>query len=85
MDTKETMNEEQKDQDITIKAGEKDYKYSEMTPEQQLMVKHVADLSSKIGSAQFNLDQLLFARGAFEKQLQQSLETPVEEAETEEV
>jgi hypothetical protein len=80
-----TMNEEQQNQDPIIRAGEKDYKYSEMTPEQQLMVKHIADLNNKVVSARFNLDQLLFAKDAFEGQLQKSLEAEPEEVETEEV
>jgi hypothetical protein len=46
------------------------------------MVNHVADLDRKIGSTQFNLDQLNVGREAFMKMLVASLEeSAAEEAE----
>ena len=51
-----------------------EYQYEDMTQEQQLLVNHVADLDRKIGSAQFNLDQLRVGKDAFVQLLKQSLE-----------
>ena len=44
------------------------------------MVNHVSDLDRKIGSTQFNLDQLNVGREAFVNMLTQSLEKPAQEA-----
>jgi hypothetical protein len=49
-----------------------------MTPEQQMLVNHVADLDRKLNSARFNVDQLQVGRDAFFNLLKQALE-PVEE------
>lgn len=77
-----TMNqEEQKDQDTVIVANGQEYKYSEMTDKQKLIVSHVADLNGKVVAAKFNLEQLQFAKLAFENELQNLLEAPEEEAE----
>ena len=42
------------------------------------MVNHIADLDRKIGSTQFNLDQLKVGRDAFVNMLTQSFEKPPE-------
>ena len=42
------------------------------------MVNHVADLDRKIGSANFNIDQLKMGRMAFMQALTTSLESNVE-------
>jgi len=58
-----------------------EYTLEDMTPEQQAMVSHCADLDRKINSTQFNLDQLTVGKDAFVNMLQQSLTAvPVEEA-----
>lgn len=57
-----------------------EYKYEDMTQEQQLLLNHVADLDRKIGAAQFNLDQLNVGKNAFIQLLKQSLAAPAEEA-----
>jgi restriction endonuclease S subunit len=44
-----------------------------MTPEQQAMVNHLIDLDRKIGSSQFNLDQLNVGKQAFLTMLRDSL------------
>jgi restriction endonuclease S subunit len=44
-----------------------------MTPEQQAMVNHLIDLDRKIGSSQFNLDQLNVGKQAFLTMLRESL------------
>ena len=67
---------EKKTTPITI--NDVEYTLEDMTPEQQAMVNHVADLDRKISSTQFNLDQLSVGRQAFMNMLTQQLE--VEEA-----
>lgn len=51
----------------------------DMTQEQQMMVNHIADLDRKIGSAQFNIDQLRVGKDAFIAMLKQSLAEKPEE------
>ncbi len=63
---------EKKTTPITINDAE--YTLEDMTPEQQAMVNHVADLDRKISSTQFNLDQLSVGRQAFMNMLTQQLE-----------
>lgn len=72
---------EKKTTPITI--DDVEYEYTDMTPEQQLLVNHVADLDRKIGSAQFNLDQLQVGKQAFVQLLKEKLTAPVEKAEVE--
>jgi hypothetical protein len=59
------------------------YIFEDMTQEQQLLVNHVADLDRKIGSTQFNLDQLTVGKQAFVQLLKEKLAAPVEKAEAE--
>jgi hypothetical protein len=49
------------------------YEFEDMTPEQQSMVNHLIDLDRKIGSSQFNLDQLNVGKQAFLTMLRESL------------
>jgi hypothetical protein len=63
---------------ITI--NDKEYTEEQLTDEQKVMINHITDLDRKIGSTQFNLDQLNVGRQAFMKMLESSLE---EETETE--
>lgn len=60
-----------------------EYQFEDMTPEQQLLVNHVADLDRKITSTQFNLDQLSVGKQAFVQMLKEKLTAPVEKAEVE--
>jgi hypothetical protein len=60
-----------------------EYVFEDMTQEQQLLVNHVADLDRKIGSTQFNLDQLSVGKQAFVQLLKEKLAAPVEKAEVE--
>ena len=62
---------EQPEQTITINDNE--HKVSDLTPEQVSLVNHVHDLDRKIGSSQFNLDQLNVGRNAFMNLLTESL------------
>jgi hypothetical protein len=72
---------EKKTTPITI--DDVEYVFEDMTPEQQLLVNHVADLDRKIGSTQFNLDQLQVGKQAFVQLLKEKLAAPVEKAEVE--
>jgi hypothetical protein len=54
-----------------------EYKEEDLTPEQKAIVSHIADLERKIGSTQFNLDQMGVGRSAFINMLKESL-TPKE-------
>jgi hypothetical protein len=62
---------EKKTTPITI--DDVEYQYEDMTDQQQAMVNHCADLDRKIGSTQFNLDQLMVGKEAFIKMLSESL------------
>jgi hypothetical protein len=64
----------------TITVNDKEYTEDQLTDQQKVMVNHVSDLDRKIGSTQFNLDQLNVGREAFVNMLTRSLEEPVAEA-----
>jgi len=68
-----------KDKKETIKTpitvDDKEYTFEDMTPEQQTMVHHIADLDKKINGTKFNLDQLTVGKDAFVNLLKTSLET----------
>ena len=64
----------------TITINDKEYTADQLTDKQKVLVNHVADLDRKIGSAQFNLDQLQVGRDAFMKMLTDSLEEEAVEA-----
>lgn len=57
----------------TITVDEVDYIFEDMTDEQKVLVNHVADLDRKIGSSQFNLDQLNVGKQAFVNLLKEAL------------
>jgi hypothetical protein len=59
-----------------------EYQFEDMTPEQQTLLNHVADLDRKLGSAKFNVDQLQVGRDAFFTMLKAALEAKPEEAVT---
>lgn len=65
---------EKKTQPIVI--DDVEYDFNDMTPQQQLLVNHVADLDRKLASARFNADQLQVGKDAFIQMLKQSLESP---------
>jgi len=56
-----------------ISINDTEYLFEDMTPEQQTMVNHCADLDRKIKSTQFNLDQLSVGKEAFINMLSESL------------
>jgi len=53
---------------------DKEYNFDDMTDQQKILVNHVADLERKIGSTQFNLDQLMVGKQAFVTMLKQELD-----------
>jgi hypothetical protein len=58
----------------TIVINDKEYTEDQLTDQQKVMINHVADLDRKIGSTQFNLDQLQVGKQAFMDMLTKSLE-----------
>ena len=66
---------EKKPQEQIITLFDKDYKESELSDEQKVMINHVADLERKIQSSEFNLQQLRFGKQAFIDALQASVES----------
>lgn len=52
-----------------------EYQYEDMSPEQQTMINHIADLDRKLSSARFNVDQLEVGKQAFVNMLTESLKT----------
>jgi hypothetical protein len=58
----------------TISINGTDYTEDQLTDQQKVMINHVSDLDRKMGSAQFNLDQLAVGKQAFMDMLTQSLE-----------
>lgn len=67
-----------KDKKTPIVVNDVEYMFEDMTQEQQLIVNHIADLDRKIGSTQFNLDQLSVGKQAFVKMLEEALAKPTE-------
>ena len=64
----------------TIVINDKEYTEDQLTDQQKIMVNHVADLDRKIGTTQFNLDQLAVGKQAFVDMLTASLEEAKEAA-----
>ena len=60
----------------TVTINGTDYTEDQLTDQQKVMINHVADLDRKMGSAQFNLDQLAVGKQAFVDMLTRSLEKP---------
>ena len=67
---------------VTIDGVE--YQFEDMTPEQQTLLNHVADLDRKLSSAKFNVDQLQVGRDAFFSMLKTALENKVSDVEPKE-
>ena len=63
----------------TITINDKEYTEDQLTDQQKVLINHIGDLERKIGSAQFNLDQLTVGRDAFMSLLNQSLEESEQE------
>ena len=68
---------EKKPNVITI--NDKEYTEEQLTDEQKVLINHITDLDRKVGSTQFNLDQLQVGRKAFMSLLETSLEEEVKD------
>jgi hypothetical protein len=55
-----------------------EYNFDDLTQDQQVLFNHCVDLDRKIGSAQFNIQQLQVGKDAFIKMLKDSLAKPAE-------
>ena len=64
----------------TISINGTEYTEDQLTDQQKVMINHVADLDRKIGSTQFNLDQLQVGKQAFMDMLTESLAELTQEA-----
>lgn len=64
-----------KNEKTPITIDDVEYQYEDMTPEQQTIVNHIADLDRKLNSAKFNVDQLEVGKQAFVGMLTESLKT----------
>ena len=64
----------------TISSNGTDYTEDQLTDQQKVMINHISDLDRKMGSAQFNLDQLAVGKQAFVDMLTKSLGEAVEDA-----
>ncbi len=67
-----------KNEKTPITINDVEYQYEDLTAEQQSLFNHCIDLDRKIGSAQFNLDQLNVGKQAFIKLLEDALAKPKE-------
>jgi hypothetical protein len=64
-----------KKEKTVITVNDEEYTYEDMTNEQKSLINHINDLDRKIGTSQFNLEQLTFGKNAFVNALSQSLNT----------
>jgi len=70
---KKRMSKPKKEKERVITLDGIEYKYDDMTEEQQILVNHVQDLDNKIGGAKWNLDQLGGGRDYFMEKLVDAL------------
>jgi len=61
------------DKKAVITIDDVDYTEDQLTDQQRVMINHINSLHQKIGSAQFNLDQLQVGKQAFVEMLTNSL------------
>ena len=64
-----------KNEKTPIIVDDVEYQYEDMTPKQQTIINHIADLDRKLTSARFNVDQLEVGKQAFIGMLTESLKT----------
>lgn len=76
------MSKEQKPQIVTIDGTE--YDVNDFNENQLLLLNHTADLDRKIGSTQFQLQQLNVGKDAFLTMLKEALKEQPAEAEVKE-
>jgi hypothetical protein len=63
-----------KNEKNTITIDNVEYNVDELSNEQKIIVNHLLDLDRKIGSSQFNLDQLNVGKNAFMNLFKNTLE-----------
>ena len=63
---------------VIITIDDVDYTEDQLTDTQKVIINHINDLQRKIGSTQFNLDQLNGGKDAFVQMLKSSFETTEE-------
>ena len=68
------------DKKAVITINDVDYTEDQLTDQQKVIINHINSLQQKIGSAQFNLDQLAVGKQAFVDMLTKSLDDAVEDA-----
>jgi len=68
------MSKKQKEK-TPITINNEEFFIEDMTDEQKAMINHIQDLTRKIESSQFNLEQLNFGKNAFVNSLSNSLNT----------
>ena len=66
------------DKKAVITINDVDYTEDQLTDQQKVMINHINSLQQKIGSSEFNLDQLKVGKEAFVNMLTASLEAPAE-------
>ena len=66
------------DKKAVITINDVEYTEDQLTDQQKVMINHINSLQQKIGSAEFNLDQLKVGKEAFVNMLTASLEAPAE-------
>ena len=72
-----------KDTKNAVVINDVEYQFEDLTPEQQMLVNHVADLDRKLASSRFAVDQLQVGRNAFMEMLTKSLASMEEPVTTE--
>ena len=68
------MSKKQKEK-TAITVNNEEFFIEDMTDEQKIMINHIQDLTRKIESSQFNLEQMTFGKNAFINALSNSLNT----------
>ena len=68
------MSKKQKEK-TPITVNNEEFFIEDMTDEQKAMINHIQDLTRKIESSQFNLEQMNFGKNAFVNSLSNSLNT----------
>jgi hypothetical protein len=68
------MSKKQKEK-TSVTINDEEFFVEDMDDEQKALLNHIADLDRKIGTSQFNLEQLTFGKNAFVNALSQSLES----------
>jgi hypothetical protein len=68
-----------KENKAVLKIDDNEYLVEDMTNEQKVLYNHLADITRKIETMSFNLEQLQFGKGAFVNALKESLSKEKEE------